>query len=54
MPLASVVLLALSAGFLILGLIESFRFGLANGYWAFMISIALLFAYAYRKWNVEK
>jgi hypothetical protein len=53
MSLVSVILLSLSAGFLILGLIESFRVGLAQGYWAFMISIAFLFAYAYRKSNKE-
>ena len=49
MTLASVILLSLSAGLLIIGIVESTRVGIGNAYWAFMLSTALFFIYAYRK-----
>ena len=49
MTLTSVLLLSLSVGLLIIGIVESTRVGIGNAYWAFMLSTAFFFIYAYRK-----
>jgi hypothetical protein len=49
MTLTSVILLSLSVGLLVIGIVESTRVGIGNAYWAFMLSTAFFFIYAYRK-----
>jgi hypothetical protein len=49
MSLTSVILLSLSIGLLIIGIVESTRVGIGNAYWAFMLSTAFFFIYTYRK-----
>jgi hypothetical protein len=49
MSLTSAILLSLSIGLLIIGIVESTRVGFGNAYWAFMLSTAFFFIYTYRK-----
>ena len=49
MKLLDIVLLSLSAGFLIIGIYEVMYSGLGHAYWALMLSIMLFFAFSYRK-----
>lgn len=54
MSLVSVILLSLSIVFLIIGVYESFTFGIGQGYWSLMLGVALFFFYTYRKSTGKK
>ena len=54
MTLTSVILLSLAAGLLIIGIMESTKVGIGNAYWAFMLSTAFFFIYAYRKTKAKQ
>jgi len=49
MKLVDALSLMFSLGFMIIGLDQSIRFGIANSYWLFMISLGLLLYFGYRK-----
>ena len=49
MKLIDALSLMLSLGFIIIGVDQSIRFGFANSYWIFMLSLGLIFFYGYRK-----
>lgn len=54
MSLLSVVLLSLSAVFLVIGLYESFTVGINQAYWSIMLSVVFFFIYTYRKLSDKK
>jgi hypothetical protein len=49
MKLVDALLLSLAAAFVIIGMYEMMALGVAQGYWAIMVSIVLFFYYGYRK-----
>jgi hypothetical protein len=49
MKLFDIILLSLSAGFLIIGIHQIMTVGFAASYWLMMMSSGLLFVYALRK-----
>ena len=49
MKLIDALSLMFSLGFMVIGVDQSIRFGFANSYWIFMLSLGLLFFYGYRK-----
>lgn len=54
MPLTSILLLALSIVFLIIGIYESITLGIGQAYWSIMLSVAFFFIYTYRKASSRK
>lgn len=54
MSLTSVILLALSAGFLIIGIIEIINYGVSQAYAWLMLSVVFFFVHAYRKLTSKK
>jgi hypothetical protein len=54
MKLTDIVLLSLSAGFLIIGIYEVMYQGLGHAYWALMLAVMLFFAFSYRKRKAAK
>lgn len=49
MRLLDVIILALSIVFLVIGVYEMVKVGIAGAYWSVMICVALFFWYTYRK-----
>lgn len=49
MKLIDALSLMFSLGLMVIGVDQSIRFGFANAYWIFMISLGLIFFYGYRK-----
>ena len=49
MKLPDIILLSLSAAFLLIGSFETVKLGISNAYWSFMLSIIFFFWYGYRK-----
>lgn len=49
MKLFDIILLSLAAAFLLIGIYEIIKFGVGQGYWSVMISVAFFFFYTYRK-----
>jgi len=54
MSLTSVILLALSFVFMVIGIYEGITLGIGQAYWSVMLSVAFFFIYTYRKANAKK
>jgi len=54
MSLTSILLLALSFVFLVIGIYETIALGIGQAYWSIMLSVAFFFIYTYRKANSGK
>jgi hypothetical protein len=54
MSLVSIILLSLSIVFLVIGVYESVKLGIGQGYWSLMLGVAFFFLYTYRKQNKKE
>jgi len=54
MSLTSILLLALSFVFLVIGVYEAIKLGIGHAYWSIMLSVAFFFIYAYKKANSKQ
>jgi hypothetical protein len=54
MSLVSIILLALSIVFLVIGVYETVKLGIGQGYWSLMLGVGFFFWFTYRKTNDKK